>query len=192
MGVFVVYVDTNLSWNVRGLNNHKKRSVVKNLLRDWKCDVVCLQETKLSAIDLGVVRSLWSNPYVDWVALNAVNTAGGVLLMWDKRVLDVMDSIVGSFSVSCCWKGITDGFVWACSGIYGPHSDGVRASLWGELADVRQRWNVPWCAIGDFNVVRFPSERLGCNNFNLAMIEFSDWIDQLNLVDLPLVGGTFT
>ena len=51
-----------LSWNVRGINNPQKMSVIKNLLRDWKCDVVCLQETKLSSIDLGVIRSLWSNP----------------------------------------------------------------------------------------------------------------------------------
>ena len=34
-------------WNVRGLNDPKKRLVVKNLLREWKCDVVCLQETKI-------------------------------------------------------------------------------------------------------------------------------------------------
>jgi hypothetical protein len=40
--------------------------------------VVCLQETKFSAIDLGVIRSLQSNPYVGWVALNDVNTTGGV------------------------------------------------------------------------------------------------------------------
>ena len=71
-----------LSWNVRGINNPQKMSVIKNLLRDWKCDVVCLQETKLSSIDLGVIRSLWSIPYVDWVVLYAVNTAegGGVYL----------------------------------------------------------------------------------------------------------------
>ena len=31
-----------LSWNVRGLNDRRKRSIVKNLLRDWKCDVICL------------------------------------------------------------------------------------------------------------------------------------------------------
>jgi hypothetical protein len=71
------------------------------------------------------------------VALNAVNTVGGVPLMWDKRMLEKTDSVVGSFSVSCCWKGITDGFEWACSGIYGPNSDGLRSSLWGELVDVR-------------------------------------------------------
>ena len=31
-----------LSWNVRGLNDRRKRSIVKNLLRGWKCDVICL------------------------------------------------------------------------------------------------------------------------------------------------------
>ena len=163
-----------LSWNMRGLNNLQKRNVVKNLLRDWKYDVVCLQETKLSRIDWGVIRSLWSNQYVGWVALDAVNTAGGVLLMWDKRMLEMTDSVVGTFSVSCCWKGITNGFVWAYTGLYGPTVDTLRASLWEELVGVRQRWNVPWCAIGDFNVVRFPSERLGCTSFSSAMMEFSD------------------
>ena len=105
--------------------------------------MVCLQETKFSAIDLGVIRSLWSNSYVGWVTLNAVNTTGGVLLMWDKRMLEMTDSVVGTFSVSCCWKGITDGLVWACTGIYGPNADNLRASLWRELTDVRQCWNVP-------------------------------------------------
>jgi hypothetical protein len=137
-----------LSWNVRGLNNPQKRGVVKILLQDWKCDVVCLQETKLGGIDLGVIRSLCGNPYIDWVALNAVNTVGGVLLMWDKRVLEKVDSVVGTFSVSCSWKSLSNGFEWACSGIYGPNLEGLRAELWGELVDIRQRWNVSWCALG--------------------------------------------
>ena len=165
--------------------------MINNLLRDWKCDVVCLQETKVAKMDLGMVRSLWSNPYLGWVALNAVNTAGGIVLMWDKRILERIENEVGTFSVSCRWKGISDGFEWACSGIYGPNLDGIKSAMWGELSDVKQRWNVPWCAIGDFNVVCFPSERLGCESFGLSMSKFSDWIDHLNLVDLPLIGGTF-
>ena len=32
---------------------------------------------------------------------------------------------------------------------------------------------------------------MGCMSFSPVMMEFSDWIDQLNLVDLPLVGGTY-
>ena len=45
---------------------------------------------------------------------------------------------------------------------------------------------------GDFNVVRFPSERLGSNSFTIAMREFSNFISEHGLIDLPLKGGTFT
>ena len=44
-----------LSWNVRGFNNPQKREVCKNLLKEWKCDIVCFQETKLSSLNSFVV-----------------------------------------------------------------------------------------------------------------------------------------
>uniref|UniRef100_A0A2N9F4W2 Reverse transcriptase domain-containing protein n=1 Tax=Fagus sylvatica TaxID=28930 RepID=A0A2N9F4W2_FAGSY len=143
-------------------------------------------------MDLQVVKSLWGSPYSDWVALDAVNTAGGVLLMWDKRMVEKVEVVLGKFSVSCLWKGLVDGFDWACSGIYGPHSDLERIELWSELSMVRNRWASPWCAIGDFNVIRVPSERQGQSGFCPAMMTFSDWIDSLHLLDLPLVGGQYT
>ena len=52
-----------LSWNVRGLNDCWKRSIVKNLLREWKCDAICLQETKLTGLDRQMVGNLWSCPF---------------------------------------------------------------------------------------------------------------------------------
>ena len=45
---------------------------------------------------------------------------------------------------------------------------------------------------GDFNVVRFPSERLGSNSFTTAMREFFNFISEQGLIDLPLQGGSFT
>ena len=61
-----------VSWNVRGLNDSQKRLVVRNLLQEWKCDVVCLQETKLAGVDSQLVCSIWGCRYVDWVALDAI------------------------------------------------------------------------------------------------------------------------
>ena len=53
-------------------------------------------------------------------------------------------------------------------------------------------WSVPWCVGGDFNVVRFLSERLGSNSFTATMQEFSNFILEQGLIDLPLQGGAFT
>ena len=47
---------------------------------------------------------------MDWVALDAAHTAGGVLLMWDRRVLERTEVLVGSFSVSVRWQGVGDDF----------------------------------------------------------------------------------
>ncbi len=181
-----------LSWNVRGLNDPRKREVVKNLLRYWKGDVVSLQETKLAAVDLKIIRSIWGNMYVGWEVLNAVNTAGGILLMWDKRALEKIDCYIGAFTVSCHWKSLDDGYIWTGSSVYGPNLEGVRSSFWDELNMIRNRWVSPWCLFGDFNIIRFPREHLGCQSFSQGMIDFSDFINSNNLVDLPLEGGLYT
>ena len=150
-----------MSWNVRGLNDPWKRLIVRNLLREWNCDVVCLQETKLAGVDRQMIGSLWSCPYVDQVALDVDQIVGGVLMMWDRKALEKQEIMVGQFCVLVQWQGLGDGFIWACSGVYGLNDNNLRGQMWDELTRIQQLWEVPWCYIGDFNIVRFPSERLG-------------------------------
>ena len=99
---------------------------------------------------------------------------------------------MGRFFVSCKFKNVVDDFVWAFIGVYGPNSDRDRRLFWEELVEIHSWWNVPWCIGGGFNVVRFPSERLGADFFSSAMLDFSDFISDHNLTDFPLEGGTFT
>ena len=54
------------------------------------------------------------------------------------------------------------------------------------------RWPMAWCLVGDFNIIRYPSERLGCESFSPAMFAFLDFIESNFLVDLPLEGASFT
>ena len=49
-----------------------------------------------------------------------------------------------------------------------------------------------WCVVGDFNIIRYPSERLSCESFSPAMFAFLDFIENNSLVDLPLEGASFT
>jgi hypothetical protein len=48
-----------------------------------------------------------------------------------------------------------------------------------------------WCLIGDFHVLGFPLERLGCNVYYSGMAGFSEFIINLNLVDFPLECGAY-
>ena len=70
--------------------------------------------------------------------------------------------------------------------------DRDRRRLWEELAGVYSRWDVPWCMGGDFNITRFHSERSGHFWNSAAMEEFFEFIFELDLMDLPLVGGEYT
>lgn len=45
--------------NFRVLNDSNKHLYIKSLLRSWKLDIVCLQETKLRFIDRCIFCSLW-------------------------------------------------------------------------------------------------------------------------------------
>ena len=79
-----------LSWNVRGVNDRSKRKVIKLVIRSQKMDLFCIQETKMQVMSEEVVRSLGSGRFLDWKVLNAMGTAGGVLICWDKRSLEIL------------------------------------------------------------------------------------------------------
>ena len=75
-----------------------------------------------------------------WTVQSSVGGGGG-LLIWDKRVVEKIDVLVGQFSISVLFRGILDGFEWVCTDIYGPNADLNRAILWEELSRVRTHWN---------------------------------------------------
>jgi exonuclease III len=158
----------------------------------WKVDIVCLQETKMQNVTRELVQSLWGCNQVDWCALGSQGASGGILLMWDRRVVEKVEDWVGCFSVACSFRSVSDDFRWAFAGVYGPNIDSDRLLLWDELSNLMDRWEVPWCIGGDFNAIRFPSERLGNSRFVPAMEDFSRFIFDRGLVDIPLRGGQYT
>ena len=76
-----------LSWNVRGANDASKRKLIKMFLKTQKADVVCIQETKWKSCSKGLVRSLAPSSFVDWVASCYEGASGGVVILWDTRVV---------------------------------------------------------------------------------------------------------
>jgi hypothetical protein len=88
-----------ISWNVRGLNQGSKQLKIRNLLRQWKADIICLQETKLELISNSIVGSLWGCQFIDWCYLPYSGASNGILLMWDWRVMEKFEVYVGEYVV---------------------------------------------------------------------------------------------
>ena len=181
-----------LSWNVRGVNDPVKRKVIKNFIRNHRVDIICLQETKVQEMNTKMVRSLGVGHFLDWTALNADGSAGGILLIWDKRRISFVDSLVGNFLVSCFFRMEEDGFQWVFSWVYGPVEKSLRELFWEELGSIKGLWNEPWCVGGDFNEILSPDERFKGGRISNSMRRFANILNDLELRDLLLQGGPFT
>jgi hypothetical protein len=127
---------------------------------------------------------------VDWCCLDSSGASGGILIMWDKRMVEKVDVCLGKFTLTVSFRNIADQFVWAFARVYGPNFGIDRRLLWEEFAGILSWWNMPWCIGGDFNAARFPSE--GSREGSMStMRNFSDFISDQGLIDFPLVGGSF-
>nr|CAN75065.1 hypothetical protein VITISV_005160 [Vitis vinifera] len=86
---------------------------------------------------VGVVHNLGVDRCLEWVAVNAKDAVGGVLVFWDNMVLQSVGMEVG---------------------VYGPTLRGEREGFWEELGVIKGLWSDPWCVADDLNMIRFPSE----------------------------------
>ncbi|RVW47734.1 Transposon TX1 uncharacterized 149 kDa protein [Vitis vinifera] len=121
-----------------------------------------------------------------------MGTAGGVLICWDKRSLELLGVEEGQFSISCRFRNVGDGVIWVFTGVYGPCSRKDRECLWEEFGAIRGLWEDPWCLGGDFNSTLYQAERSRNGRITSAMRRFAQVIDELGLIDIPLQGGSFT
>ena len=174
-----------LSWNVRGVNDSEKRKVIRNFVRTQRVDLVCLQETKIQGMNKDLVHSIGVGRFLEWKALDAEGTAGGILLFWDKRRLSLVESESGSFSLSCVFRMVEDDFQWMFTRVYGPIERSSKEFFWEELGLIRGIWNGPWCLGGDFNEILFPIERSRGGRISPAMGRFSKVLNESSLRDMP-------
>ena len=71
--------------------------------------------------------------------------------------------------------------------VYGKNKLEERRGLWNHLLTIcRAVRNTPWLILGDFNILRYSSERLGSVDFDHGtMEEFNDWINELDIEECP-------
>ncbi|XP_028083295.1 uncharacterized protein LOC114284558 [Camellia sinensis] len=180
-----------MSWNVRGLGRADKRRRVRQVMQDRNVDVLLLQETKKSSTEEMFVRSFWPWERMEFMAVDSEASAGGLLSIWNPEVFQLLDC--------CCHRnfllilGIAlSSFECVFINVYGPNDVSKRALLWDTIINIRTSFQKPWCMGGDYNEIRNIEDRRGCVRRDRGMLEFNNFIDQLELVEVPMLGSRFT
>lgn len=75
-----------LNWNTRGLGSIEKCSGVRSTIRLARCDIVCIQESKLNEFDSNYFLSFLPSFFEkQCVFINAINTLGRCLISWRRN-----------------------------------------------------------------------------------------------------------
>nr|XP_009770786.1 PREDICTED: uncharacterized protein LOC104221413 [Nicotiana sylvestris] len=154
--------------------------------------IYCLQESKLEGDVQSFVKQIWGFRWVIFGCLEASGSRGGILVLWDSRSWKGEVINVGSYSITVKFDAQAYNFSWHLIGVYAPHCRPERRNVWWEVAASRRSFDGPWVVCGDFNVTRFMEERRDISIISRAMTEFSNFIENLELLDPPLLGGVFT
>lgn len=188
--------DTNctvFNWNVRGLNSMARRQVVRDLVSDHHGSIVCLQETKLSAVDDSVIASTLGPQFLNnYATLLADGVRGGILLAFSQDHYELQNADVRVFSVTAMVRRKTDNSVWTITGVYGPQSDSDKLLFLDEIRSVRQHVMASWVILGDFNLIYRACDKNNARVNHRLMNRFRWILDELELKELHLHGRQFT
>jgi exonuclease III len=184
-----------ISWNIRGLGGLEKRKEVRKLVGDLCPSILCLQETKLQTCDVPLCLSLWGNSPHAFSYRHSVGASGGLLTLWDSSEVEVWSSESRDHVLWCHGRFITSGEEFYVANVYAPCEDGAKQRLWDSLsARLQSLGRSRVCVCGDFNAVRHADERRSARagSRSADIIPFNMFIEDNNLVDLPLHGRKFT
>jgi hypothetical protein len=182
------------SFNIHGLGMAEKRREIRRLIVEKNPDVFCIQETKLEVVDDVLCRSLWGSDDVAYSFKPSVGASGGILTMWNTRVVDIWMTMTLPNSLFVKGKFLINNVDFCLANVYAPCDNRGRRDLWNAIGGMLQSHNsVAWCVLGDFNAVRSIVERKSrsLNNNNEDFAPFNHFIDGNSLVDLPLCGRNY-
>jgi hypothetical protein len=184
--------------NVRDLGSRVKRWKIRESIISEKLDFLALQESKLESVSDSLIHCLWNSTNCDWVFVPAVGNSGGVISIWRKSLFSLVFSFSGCGFVGVCLDGIVDHMRCFVVNIYAKCNLPEKRQMWSELLMSKRGFGGGlWCIVGDFNSFRNGDERMGIRYdmstiYSREMGEFDGFVEELGLIDMPLVGRRFT
>ncbi|GJX06992.1 RNA-directed DNA polymerase, eukaryota, reverse transcriptase zinc-binding domain protein [Tanacetum coccineum] len=124
--------------------------------------VMGIQESKSNKEHSSFIHSLWGSSNCDFALKKAVGNSGGIIAIWDVSMLRKNKVIVdedGFIAIYGEWINTQEACLMIV--VYAPQDAIRKRSLWIRLNNLVLSFHATSIVLGDFNEVRFESERLG-------------------------------
>ncbi|XP_026420528.1 uncharacterized protein LOC113316580 [Papaver somniferum] len=138
------------------------------------------------------IKKICGYQNLSWTFQQSFGSSGVMITIWDKDFVEVIDSLVGDYTLSISCINKADNFEWVLTNVYGPNKPIERDDFWMKLDNASRLWDLPWCLGGDFNVILKCDEKKGCNKITKSMRYFANFIYTHDLIDLPMKGTAST
>ncbi|GJX79556.1 RNA-directed DNA polymerase, eukaryota [Tanacetum coccineum] len=189
----VVKVGQVMGYNMDGcLAQKAKKDWVKELCIKNKVNFLTLQETKMESMELSCVKSCWGNMAFDYVHSDSVGYPGGILCVWDSNAFCKNNTTVSDYFIMVRGKWRYSGKDLLIIVVYAPQELKEKMMLWEYLLREISRWKGEVVVMGDFNEVRYKTDRFG-SVFNVKGANvFNSFISLAGLEEVSLGGCSFT
>ncbi|GKC47378.1 RNA-directed DNA polymerase, eukaryota [Tanacetum coccineum] len=123
---------------------------------------------------------------------DSVGNSGGILCIWDPNFFRRSSFTRSDYFVIVRGVWLKSGIDLMIVVVYAPQEAKEKRMLWDYLAHVSNQWVGKLVMMGDFNEVRYKSDRYG-SNFNAHDAEiFNSFIYNAGLDEVPLGGSAYT
>jgi hypothetical protein len=130
----------------------------------------------------------------NFIALPADGTRGGVLVSCTADYQITEDPMLAhcSYSTTGTILHRADLMTWAVTAVYGPQEDEPKQKFMQEIRQVKGMVQDRRMLLGDFNLICSAADKSN-SNINLRLMgQFRDLVQDLELIDYPLIGRKFT
>ncbi|KAL3529793.1 hypothetical protein ACH5RR_009115 [Cinchona calisaya] len=130
-----------------------------------------------------------------WQYLHNAQSSGvsRIIVCWNDAILEVGCLDCYSQAISCNVRIKETQTTCFVTFVYGSNDDDERKALRDHLLALQRTVsNQPWLLIGDFNIIRSCKEKIGGKGFKFAAMDFNNYLESLDVEDIPAQGFFFT
>jgi exonuclease III len=178
-------------WNVRGLGDSDKCNIVRNVFIDAKPSIICIQESKLAAIDLFKAKSFLPPPFSSaFVYAPAGRSRGGIVTAWDPSLFTLLSHFQKPHTLTTKFACNASDLDFTITNTYGPSDHATSLPFLQCLRELPPLIGGSWILLGDFNLVCCAADKNNGQFSAPLAATFNETLHDLSVSEVTCNGST--